>query len=155
MYAVHPFDERARSYAKQHGVSSIDHPDGRHPTVAELRAALEHLPNTTVEYEPIPTVGQSWGACVEDAAAPEEGPWTQVRTLRYLGEDAPIEIYFEKGWPSLVVQIVSHLSGSCGTLFIVPDTGSRRSLCPAAPTPTNSGGNGNAHARRRTTCRTA
>ena len=123
LYSVLPLDARTRKALAQYGVTEVPAEEGRNPTPAEVRGTLGELPGYRVQYETPSIEDGSWGATVEDAANPEEGPWTHLRSREYAGEREPIELGFEKGWPDLIVRIVVRLTEACGTLVIVPDTG--------------------------------
>jgi len=130
-YGVHPMDQRLRAGLPEYGLADVQYPDGRNPRLTEIHRVLEELSGFKAEYDPAPAKGHSWGVTIEDAVQPEKGPWAHLRTLHYSSEDEFIEIYFEKGWPDLIVRIVAALAAICGTLCIVPDTGDAPLVIPA------------------------
>ena len=123
IYSVFPLDDKFRAALSEYDQQDEGWPDGRNPSIAEVRHALDGLIGFKADFEPTPVSGGAWGATIEDATHPEEGPWTTLRTLNYIDEAVPTEIYFEKGWPDLIVSTVARLAKTCGTLCLVPDTG--------------------------------
>lgn len=134
-YGLYPLDQRFRAALPEYGLPDPPYPDGRNPSLKDVRQVLDHLPGFRAEYEPPPTRPRSWGVTIEDAMHPEDGPWAHLRTLRYRPEDQSTDFYFEKGWPDLIVRIVAQLASLCGTLCIVPDTGEAPLIVPAGVDP--------------------
>jgi hypothetical protein len=134
IYLLCPLDAEVRASLSIYGVSDEGWPDGRNPRLTEVRAVLDRMTGTRAEYQEAPKRGQPWGISVEDSTDPENGPWTELRTLKY-DEDQPTDFYFEKGWPELIVRIVSRLAATCGTLCIFPDTGEPPVIVPAGADP--------------------
>jgi hypothetical protein len=94
---------------------------GRDPTPQEIRTALDSIENYTADYAVSRTF---WQANVSYTAEPEQGPWTCINVLNYQDDESqPYHIYFEKGWPELILTIMERLSRLCGPLMCVPDTG--------------------------------
>jgi hypothetical protein len=129
IYVVLPFDARTRDSLAEYGLAPPAAPDGRNPTIAEVRAVLDALAGHRIEYEPVPAAGESWGASIT-SLVPETGPWTTLRVLRYAGESAPTDIAFHKGWPQVIFTIVAALANECGTLVLWPDTGGAPAVVP-------------------------
>ena len=72
---------------------------------------------------------------IEGLKDPDNEPWTLLNVTNFNGDEtAPHSIWFEKGWPSLILRIVQALSVNCGPLVVIPDTG-------CAPIVVNSGDN--------------
>ena len=124
IYTVIPLDEKLQNYLLE---SKTDVPPnvkfGRNPSVKEIKLALENrgirLLNLNSEI-----IGKQVDIQVESEKAPFQ--WTVIKSAeKYIDEDAPIEIYFSKGWIELIFEIVSELSKYCGTLIIIPDTGDK------------------------------
>jgi hypothetical protein len=61
---------------------------------------------------------------IEGLEDPDNEPWTLLNVSDFNGDEtSPHEIWFEKGWASLILRVVCGLSAACGPLVIVPDTG--------------------------------
>ncbi len=92
----------------------------RHPTPRDIRSALDTLEGYSVHYVAVPPV---FDADVSDALDPEHGAWTSLHGLNFEGdEDAPVRLYFAKGWEDLIIRIAERISRLCGPLVFVPDT---------------------------------
>jgi hypothetical protein len=123
LYSVFPLDEAIAVYLRDHGV---DVPDpiaaSRNPTPRELRLACNSQTGFKAEVFSPPT--HSWQIMIEGSTAPENEPWTLLNVTDFNGDEtSPHSIWFEKGWPSLILRIVHTLSATCGPLVIWPDTG--------------------------------
>ncbi|MBN2385148.1 hypothetical protein JXQ70_19920 [bacterium] len=123
IYTVYPIDDRARKAAPDIGLINPPAEDGRHPTPSEIRAVVGDLDGFKASYTEHPIFHKPWQVMVEHAQDPDNGGWTLINVSEYLGEDQPTEIWFEKGWPDLIIRIMVGLSRTCGPLFILPDTG--------------------------------
>jgi hypothetical protein len=123
LYSVFPLDDEIATYVRDTGGSVPRFKrSSRHPTPAEIRAACDALPKQRTEYNVNPT--GVWQAMVQGANDPDTEPWTLLNVQEFSGsEDEPHRIWFEKGWPSLILEIVRRLAGPCGPLVIVADTG--------------------------------
>jgi len=123
LYAIVPVDDEIADYLREMG-ESVPEADAapRNPTPREIRAVCDALPGQRVHYSF--KFGAFWQAVVEGAADPEQEPWTLLNIAEFSGsEDEPHPISFDKGWPSLILEIVRRLSVSCGPLAVIPDTG--------------------------------
>jgi hypothetical protein len=124
LYSVWPLDDRMREALAQLGHRGTpSQADGRNPTPAEIRRVVGGLSGFKCSFNDPPRLGRIWQACVEHAGDPDRGGWTLINMSQYAGERAPADIWFEKGWPDLIVQIAIGLAEACGPLVIVPDTG--------------------------------
>jgi hypothetical protein len=123
LYSVYPVDEKARVSLPNLGVDDVPGDNGRNPTPAEVRAVLSTLRGFKSSYTDRPAIGGLWQAMVEDAEDPGNGGWTLINVSHYPGESEPSELWFEKGWPDLILHIMVGLANTCGPLFILPDTG--------------------------------
>lgn len=130
LYSVLPLNNNWRAALTDYGVVDRGWPDGRNPRLAEILEVVNSIPDFVATPDVPPAAGGSWGITVEHAGDPENGAWTQLRTLSY-SEVEPIEFYFEKGWPELIVEILARLANHCGTLCVVPDTGEAPLPVPA------------------------
>lgn len=113
--------------------NQIAHPQAigetRNPTPGELRKVLQSLTGIHIEYDVrleydlSANIG-TYGAFIttDDTG---ETPWTQVNVSDYAGEHQPHHIWFDKGWPSLILRILIKLTALTGPLLLVPDTRER------------------------------
>ena len=66
----------------------------------------------------------AWQIMISGLIDPDNEPWTLLNLREFDGDECkPHSIWFERGWPSLILRIVHSLSAKCGPLAIVPDTG--------------------------------
>jgi hypothetical protein len=127
LYTVIPLNTAHEDFLPWLDELGVEYPtneEGRNPTPQEVRAALAELRDYTCDFSG-GTVGTFWQVDISWAAAPEDGPWTALRTLKYEGENDPIEIYFEKGWREAVLSVLTNLCRTTGPLVLIPDTGEK------------------------------
>ena len=122
LYTIVPLDDSITGYLRDVGV---DYPaecvPSRNPTPRELREATATLADQKVTYSP---PGHAWQIMIEGRNDPDYEPWTLLNVTAFSGDETePHSIWFEKGWPSLILRVVHILSARCGPLVIVPDTG--------------------------------
>jgi hypothetical protein len=123
LYTVVPLDDEIAEYLRDTGgiVPPTVNPS-RQPSLREVRAVCDSLPGQRVHYNVNPE--SFWQAVVEGAADPEREAWTLLDISNFSGsEDEPHPIWFEKGWPPLILAILRGLSVNCGPLVVIPDTG--------------------------------
>jgi hypothetical protein len=123
LYIVVPLDEQIATYIRDVGgvVPPWDRPS-RNPTPQELRAVCGAMSDLKVTVYSPP--GHAWQIMIEGLKDPDNEPWTLLNVTGFSGDETlPHSICFEKGWPSLILRVVSGLSAFCGPLVIVPDTG--------------------------------
>jgi hypothetical protein len=134
LYTVVPLDDEIADYLRDCGgaVPNANRP-ARNPTPGEIRAVCDALRGQLVQYNVNP--GSYWQAVVEGATDPNSEPWTLLNISKFSGsEEEPHPIWFEKGWPSLILNILQRLSVSCGPLVVIPDTGEAPIAVTAADT---------------------
>src|SRR5262245_61044452 len=119
-YFIQPFDEEMASLFEEMGaaVPRSDEPS-RNPTPAEVRKVCSTLRDFKTEFNVKPK--SFWQAVIEGKKR-DEGTILNVDDFKG-GEDKPHAIWFEKGSPALILEIVKRLSKQCGPLVVVPDTG--------------------------------
>ena len=106
----------------------------RWPLLAEIRDVLDSLEGFTVDYTDN-GIGSSWQAMITSADDPDTGGWTLMNITHQKEPSEPQEIWFEKGFPELIVDILTRLSSKCGTLVIIPDTGCSPLVVPPRADP--------------------
>lgn len=122
-YSVAPLDETTIEYLHQVGANIPERVvESRNPTLEEVRAACADIRNLKVEVFTPPT--HAWQVVIGDVNDHPNEPFTILNVDEFKGcESEPHSIWFDKGWPVLILQIVHSLSRRCGPLAIVPDTG--------------------------------
>lgn len=123
LYSIVPLDEQIADYLLTLDVELPSHEiPARNPTPRELRLVCNDLTDLKVTQHLSPEdAGQITFEGLKD---PENEPWTLLNVTDFNGDESlPHAIWFEKGWPSLILRIVCKLAAYCGPLVIVPDTG--------------------------------
>lgn len=124
IYSVFPLDDEIADYLRDMGIAvpGVDRP-ARNPTPREVREVCASLTDCRAEILTPPKY-DGWQVNLEGRAAPEREPWTVLQVSDFNGsEEAPHSIWFEKGWPELILRVVHGLARTCGPLVIIPDTG--------------------------------
>lgn len=123
LYLVVPYDDEIAGYLAEFDVEPpTGETSARNPTPLEIRRVCEALPDTVANFRSKP--GAFWEVALEGADDPERQPCTLLHVKDYNGvDDDPHSISFEKGWPSLILQVAQGLSVTCGPLVVIPDTG--------------------------------
>src|SRR6185369_5397833 len=135
LYSVLPLTHELRPAMRDWGFPDVPFAEARNPTPAEIRGVLSNLPGYRAFFNDPPTIGTGWQAEVEDASDAESGAWTLVNMSEYPGEDVPGEVWFEKGWPDLIVQTLVRLAARTGPLVLVADCGGSPLLIRATDDP--------------------
>ena len=120
LYHIEPFDEEMAALLKEMGaaVPKASEPS-RNPTPAEVREVCRTLRDYKTEFNVKPK--SRWQAVIAGTKG-DEG--TILNVEKFNGaEDKPHGIWFEKGSPALILEILKRLSKHCGPLVVVPDTG--------------------------------
>lgn len=122
LYIVTPRTDEIADWLADVGVSLPEDSSSRWPLLSEIHDVIGSLEGYSAEYSDN-GVGSSWQAMITSANDPESGAWTLLN-ISHRGElSEPQKIWFEKGFPDLIVEILVRLSSRCGTLVLVPDTG--------------------------------
>ena len=122
-YIVQPLDEELREWF---GAEGLPMPRGktraRNPTPAEIRAVCDALKGFAVKYN-ASAKKKFWQAEVQGTKGADRKRGTLLNIDKWGGsENRRYQISFEKGDPSLILQIVHGLSASCGPLAIIADS---------------------------------
>jgi len=123
LYTIVPLDESLAAYIRDVGgvVPQWSGPS-RNPTPQEVRAVCGELSDLKVTMYSPPE--HAWQIMIEGFHDADDEPWTLLNVFEFNGDETqPHAIWFDKGWPSLILRIVRELSAHCGPLVIVPDTG--------------------------------
>lgn len=120
-YAVIPFDHSALEWLIKYELEFTLAKEGRYPTPNEVLGVLDVL-DLLVERS---IQGTNLHLLISDKS--NEAIWCVMHLIDFTEKQnsvsTPYEIYFEKGSKSLMVEILSALSGSCGTLILFSTSG--------------------------------
>ena len=119
-YHIEPLDDEMATLLDEMGGTApkFDKPS-RNPTPAEVREACATLGGFEVEFNVKPK--SRWQAIITNRSDAEG---TIVNLEKFKGdEEKPLAMWFEKGPPALILQVVKELAKWCGPLVVVPDTG--------------------------------
>jgi hypothetical protein len=129
LWTVWPLDDGMREWLDEQQVSYPDKPS-RLPTGAEIKSVLALLGDYDIELTDH-GLGAPWQASIVHKEGGDAGQWTLLNISNYSGDDLPQELWFEKGWESLITDILKHLSAGCGPLVLIPDTGGEPTVIAA------------------------
>ena len=119
-YHIEPLDEEMASLLEEMGAAVPQSAEpSRNPTPAEVREVCRTLRDYQVEFNVKPK--SRWQAVIESTKR-DEGTILNVEKFKG-AEDEPHGIWFEKGSPALILEILKRLSKHCGPLVVMPDTG--------------------------------
>ena len=121
LWTVWPLDEQMRNWLEEQSIAYPNVPS-RFPTGAEIKKALGSLNGYNIAITDN-GLGASWQASIVHTSGGDKGPWTQLNISHYSGEELPQELWFEKGWESLIKEILQQLTLACGPLTLMADTG--------------------------------
>ncbi|MFZ6876428.1 hypothetical protein ACO0LF_30620 [Undibacterium sp. Di27W] len=121
LWTVWPLDEQMKSWLVETG---IDYPDtkSRFPTGIEIKSALSQLKNYDVNITDN-GIGHTWQAMINKKEEAMESEWTVLNISEYSGDEHPQKLWFEKGWESLIHQILHNIVPYCGPLVLIADSG--------------------------------
>jgi hypothetical protein len=121
LWTVWPLDDGMREWLNE---LSVDYPDSpsRFPTGMEIKVALAALDGYDIRITDN-GLGATWQASIVHKSGGDAGPWTLLSVNSYSGDELPQELAFEKGWESLITEILKHLSIECGPLVLIADVG--------------------------------
>jgi hypothetical protein len=98
--------------------------ENRNPTPHEIFQVIASLGNLEVERS---IQSESLYLLISDISNEEPSAWVLLVIINYDGgkdfENHPHEIYFEKGWSTLIIRIMASLSRFSGALVLVPNSG--------------------------------
>ena len=92
------------------------------PTGREIKDVIAALSGFDIEIIDN-GVGGLWQADIVSKLGGDQGGWTLLNIEEYSGDDEEQELWFEKGWESLIKSILKELSKKSGPLALIPDTG--------------------------------
>ena len=123
LYYIRPLDEEMAAVLEEMGASV---PNGespsRNPTPSELREACGKLRDFKVTFNVKP---ESYWQAVIDGIKSDDGTILNIDNFDGAENQPHDEIWFEKGSPSLILEIVRRVAKLCGPLVVWPDCGDR------------------------------
>src|SRR5436190_9496072 len=102
LYIITPLTDEVTDWLAESGVSFREDTASRLPLLSEIRDVLDSLAGFSVEYTDN-GIGSSWQAMVSTTADPESSEWTMMNISHRKDPAEPQEIWFEKGFPELIV----------------------------------------------------
>jgi hypothetical protein len=125
IYSVFPVNNEVKEWLKRQDIQIPAEPfESRNATPDEVVRALKSIDGITVDYT-VPTIGGTWQADITSLPDPSKGAWTLINMDNYEGNLVSREMWFEKGWPDLIILILKNVSSFTGPLMLLPDTGDR------------------------------
>lgn len=94
----------------------------RLPTGREIKEVIGALEGFDVKINDN-GLGATWQASIVSKNGGDIGEWTLLNISEYAGDDDEQQLWFEKGWESLMVRILETLSKATGPLVLLADTG--------------------------------
>lgn len=122
LYIVIPLTQDVAGWLHESGTPRRMGSPSRGANLLEIRETLDSLEGFSVEIND-GGIGGRWQAMITSIRSPESGGWTLMNITKRGETEQPQEIWFEKGCPGLIVDIVCRLSARCGTLVVITDTG--------------------------------
>ena len=120
IYIIQPLDEEMASFLGEMG-AAVPEADGpsRNPTPAEVRKSCSALRGFKTTFNV--KSKSHWQALLQSTQR-DEGTILNLENFTD-AEDKPHAIWFEKGSPKGILEIVKRLTRHCGPLVVLPDTG--------------------------------
>lgn len=118
VWTVLPVDEKMKIWLDELGVA-YPAKASRLPTGREIKATLRMLEAYDVTIN-AHGIGAPWQASIAHKSG-ATGPWTVLNIVNYTGDELEQNLFFEKGWESLVTAILKRLRKSCGPLVLIAD----------------------------------
>lgn len=131
LWTVWPLSDEMKAWLDECGVEYQDE-SSRLPTGREIKrvvASLDAFFDIEINDNGI---GGSWHATIVAKSGGDTGEWTLLHISDYTGDDDEQQLWFEKGWESLIVRILKDLATSTGTLVLLPDTGNEPQVITSA-----------------------
>ena len=122
LYTIGSTTGEVAEWLNESGFTVSSDESSRLPLLGEICGALNSLEDSSIEYTD-GGIGSPWQAMVTSSDDPERGAWTLLNITKLRPPSEPQELWFEKGFPELIVSILSKIANSSGTLIVVPDTG--------------------------------
>jgi hypothetical protein len=123
IYCVLPLDDDAEALLRNAEMAVPKFKGrARNPTPKEIRSVCQAMANVQTRVRA--RKGRFWQIDIKSTAGGKRAPATLLNIDDFSGnEDEAQEIWFEKGSPALMLEVVRGLAGKCGPLVVLPDTG--------------------------------
>jgi hypothetical protein len=123
IYHIEPLDDEMAALLEEMGAAAPEAgAASRNPTPAEVRRACAALKGFETTFNV--KAKSRWQAVIRGTGRGKDDQGTILNVEKFRGsEDRPHAIWFEKGSPALILEIVKRLSTDCGPLVVLPDTG--------------------------------
>lgn len=121
MWTVWPLDKNMKDWLDE---CAVDYPNStsRFPTGGEIKSAISSLGECNVKIVDN-GIGGPWQASIVSGQGGETGEWALLNITKYTGDEQTQELYFEKGWESLIKRILRTLAEAAGPLVLISDAG--------------------------------
>ncbi len=120
LWTVWPLDEQMKSWLDETGVS-YPNLSSRWPKGSEIKTVVASLGNFDVKVNDN-GIGATWQASIVAKEGGDSGEWTLLNISKYSGDEEEQELWFEKGWESLITRILTQLTAYSGPLVLIADT---------------------------------
>ena len=123
LWTVWPLDSQMTAWLQE---LEVPHPDvlSRFPTGREIKTVLSKLHGFNVEIRDN-GIGFAWQASIVSVLGGDMCEWTLLNINEYSGDDEQQQLWFEKGWESLIKSILCRLVKDAGPLVLIDDASSR------------------------------
>lgn len=125
LYTVVPLEGEVRAWLVDQDVDAPTDQDGRPATPRELIATANSLDGVDAQLTGDPTTQ------IFLSGESREDLWTLVNLTDPQGPDRPVEFWFEKGSPELIVRFLAALASMTGPLVLIADTGDKPTVISA------------------------
>ena len=119
LWTVWPLDHEMKSWLDDIGVS-YPKEISRFPTGREIKDVLDTLSNYDVKITDN-GIGSIWQAFIASKKGAAHDEWTLLNVSQYAGDDKEQELWFEKGWESLIIAILEKIAEKSGPLALIAD----------------------------------
>ncbi|MDR6384005.1 hypothetical protein [Paraburkholderia caribensis] len=123
LWTVWPLDSQMKAWLQE---LEVPHPNvsSRFPTGCEIKTVLSQLHRFNVEIRDN-GIGGAWLASIVSVLGGDKGEWTLLNINEYSGDHEQQQLWFEKGWESLIKSVLCHLTRDTGPLVLIDDASSQ------------------------------
>lgn len=117
LWTVWPLDPQMMDWLQEQDVA---HPQAssRFPTGREIKTVLSQPQGFNVEIRDN-GIGKPWQAWIASDDGGDAGEWALLNINEYSGDQQ--QLWFEKGWESLIKKILGELATFAGPLVLIDD----------------------------------
>jgi hypothetical protein len=119
LWTVWPLDYQMKAWLQE---LEVPHPNvtSRFPTGREIQTVLSQLHGFNVEIREN-GIGSAWQASVVSVHGGDNGGWALLNVNEYPGDHEEQQLWFEKGWESVIKIILRQLANVVGPLVLIDD----------------------------------